>query len=82
MLWAATNLGFKFVCAIMESTGLGYIWGCAIDAVITGAAAFAIGSVAKYNFREMAISKKAPSMKDLGTIFKKFFNDYKRSHQN
>ena len=58
LLFVATNLAFKLAAGLLEATGIGYAWGFALDASITTAAAYAIGSSAKLYFRELFLHKE------------------------
>jgi hypothetical protein len=44
--WLAIAFGSKLIAAVLETTGLGYVTGAAMDATISGAIAYAVGSCA------------------------------------
>lgn len=79
--WMGVNFGAKFVAALIQCTGLGYVFGCVLDGVITTAAAYAIACSAKHYFRNLAISKQTLSKEELGNIFRNAFAEYKRNNK-
>ena len=71
------NVGSKILSALMESTGLGYGAGVAIDAASSAAFAWAIGSTAKEYFQREYQGKSKLSKEELGAIFRKAFKEQK-----
>ncbi|MBQ0142555.1 MAG: DUF697 domain-containing protein [Prevotellaceae bacterium] len=71
------NIGSKILSALMESTGLGYGAGVAMDAASSAAFAWAIGSTAKEYFQREYQGKSKLSKEELGDIFRKAFKDQK-----
>lgn len=77
--WFVTmNVGSKIFTAIMESTGMGYLGGVALDGAISGAAAWAIGACAKEYFRRDYLGKSKPTKEELGEIFRDAFKKSKK----
>lgn len=71
------NVGSKILSALMESTGIGYGAGVAIDAATSAAFAWAIGATAKEYFQREYLGKVKLSKDELGEIFRKAFKDHK-----
>lgn len=71
------NVGSKILSALMESTGIGYGAGAAIDAAASAAFAWAIGSTAKKYFRNEYLGKAKLSKEELGMIFRQAFKEQK-----
>ena len=61
----------------MESTGLGYGVGVAIDATTSAAFAWAIGATAKEYFQREYLGKSKLSKDELGKIFREAFKEQK-----
>lgn len=76
-MFLALNVGSKIWAAIMESTGIGYLGGVALDGAISAAQAWAVGACAKEYFRRDFLGQNKPSTKELGEIFRKAFKDRK-----
>lgn len=78
-LWFVTmNVGSKILTAIMESTGIGYLGGVALDGAISAASAWAIGACAKEYFRRDYLGKSKPTKEELGEIFREAFKKNKK----
>ena len=73
----ALNIGSKIFAMVIESTGIGYMAGVALDCTISGAAAWAIGSCAREYFRRDYLGQGKPSTKELGEIFRQKFRQKK-----
>jgi uncharacterized protein (DUF697 family) len=71
------NVGSKILSALMETTGIGYGAGVAIDAATSAAFAWAIGATAKEYFQREYLGKVKLSKDELGEIFRKAFKDHK-----
>lgn len=71
------NVGSKILSALLESTGLGYGVGVAIDAATSAAFAWAIGATAKEYFQREYLGKSKLSKDELGKIFRKAFKEQK-----
>ena len=81
------NVGSKILSALMETTGIGYGAGVAIDAATSAAFASkkflipftlqAIGATAKEYFQREYLGKVKLSKDELGGIFRKAFKDHK-----
>ena len=71
------NVGSKIISALMETTGIGYGAGVAIDAATSAAFAWAIGATAKEYFQRDYLGKTKLSKDELGEIFRKAFKDHK-----
>ena len=71
------NVGSKILSALMETTGIGYGAGVAIDAATSAAFAWAIGATAKEYFQREYLGKVKLSKDELGGIFRKAFKDHK-----
>lgn len=71
------NVGSKILSALMETTGIGYGAGVAIDAATSAAFAWAIGATAKEYFQREYLGKTKLSKDELGEIFRKAFKDHK-----
>ena len=71
------NVGSKIISALMETTGIGYGAGVAIDAATSAAFAWAIGATAKEYFQREYLGKVKLSKDELGEIFRKAFKDHK-----
>lgn len=67
------NVSMKILSALMESTGLGYGPGVAIDAATSAAFAWAIGATAKEYFQREYLGKSKLSKDELGEIFRAAF---------
>lgn len=77
--WFVTmNVGSKILTAIMESTGIGYLGGVALDGAISAASAWAIGACAKEYFRRDYLGKSKPTKEELGEIFRDAFKKNKK----
>lgn len=77
-LWfLSMNVGSKILSMLMESTGIGYGVGVALDAATSAAFAWAIGSTAKEYFRNEYLGKQKLTKEELGEIFRKAFRDGK-----
>ena len=74
--WLLLNIGSKMFVAIMQMTGFGYAGGAALDAVMSGAQAYAIGGCAKEYFRKK-YQGKTVSKEELGRILKSRLKEYK-----
>ena len=61
----------------MQTTGIGYGVGVAIDAATSAAFAWAIGATAKEYFQREYLGKTKLSKDELGEIFRKAFKDHK-----
>lgn len=72
------NVGSKIISALMETTGIGYGAGVAIDAATSAAFAWAIGATAKEYFQREYLGKVKLSKDELGEIFRKAFKDHKK----
>lgn len=79
--WLMLNVGSKIFTAIIQMTGLGYVGGAAVDAIISAAQAYAIGGCAKAYFRKK-YQGKSISKEELGKIFKEKFQEYKKKNQS
>lgn len=77
--WLMLNVGAKICTAILQMTGIGYVGGAAIDAVISAAQAYAVGGCAKAYFRKK-YQGKSISKDELGKIFREKFKEYKKNH--
>lgn len=77
--WLMLNVGAKICTAILQMTGIGYLGGAAIDAVISAAQAYAVGGCAKAYFRKK-YQGKSISKDELGKIFREKFKEYKKNH--
>lgn len=71
------NIGSKLLTALMESTGIGYGVGVALDAAASAAFAWAIGSTAKEYFRNDYLGKAKLTKEELGKIFRQAFKEQK-----
>lgn len=71
------NVGSKIISALMQTTGIGYGAGVAIDAATSAAFAWAIGATAKEYFQREYLGKVKLSKDELGEIFRKAFKDHK-----
>lgn len=78
MIFMATNLAFKFAAAFLQSTGVGYGWGLALDASITTAAAYAIGASAKLYFRDLYLNNKRMSENEIVRNFMLIYEQRRR----
>lgn len=77
-LWfLSMNVGSKILSMLMETTGIGYGVGVALDAATSAAFAWAIGSTAKEYFRNEYLGKQKLTKEELGEIFRKAFRDGK-----
>ena len=70
--FVAANLGSKFIAMVLQTTGVGYGVGFALDATMSAAVAYAIGETAKEYF------KGERKMKRIGKTFRNSFTNYKR----
>lgn len=77
MWFLSMNVGSKILSMIIESTGIGYGVGMAIDAATSAAFAWAIGSTAKAYFRNEFLGKSKLTKEELGEIFRKAFREQK-----
>lgn len=77
--WLMLNIGAKIFTAIVQMTGIGYVGGAAIDAVISAAQAYAVGGCAKAYFRKKYRGEHI-SKDELGKIFRDKFKEYKKNH--
>ena len=77
--WISLNIGGKFITSLLQLTGLGYGAAIAMDAIVSGASAWAIGNAAKAFFKTAYQGRKMTD-KELGNIFKEEFMKYKKSH--
>jgi uncharacterized protein (DUF697 family) len=68
----ALDVGWTFISAILNFTGLGYPAAVALDATQTIAISYAVGSAAKYYFSGQHSRKK------LGEIMRSKFREVKR----
>ena len=75
--YLSINAGSKMLSALMQSTGLGYGAGVALDATTSAAFAWAIGATSKEYFQREYLGKSRLSNKELGIIFREAFKDYK-----
>lgn len=71
------NVGSKILSALMQSTGVGYAVGMALDAASSAAFAWAIGSTAKAYFRNEYLGKSRLTKEELGRIFREAFKEQK-----
>lgn len=71
------NVGSKIISTLMQTTGIGYGAGVAIDAATSAAFAWAIGATAKEYFQREYLGKTKLSKDELGEIFRKAFKDHK-----
>ena len=71
------NVGSKILSALMESTGLGYGIGVAMDAATSTALAWAIGTTSKEYFQREYLGKSKLSKDELGKIFRDAFEEHK-----
>lgn len=71
------NVGSQIISALMQTTGIGYGVGVAIDAATSAAFAWAIGATAKEYFQREYLGKTKLSKDELGEIFRKAFKDHK-----
>jgi uncharacterized protein (DUF697 family) len=71
------NVGSKILSALMQSTGLGYGAGVALDAASSAAFAWAIGATAKEYFQREFLGKTKLSTEQLGQIFRDAFKEHK-----
>lgn len=78
MWFLSMNVGSKILSMLMESTGIGYGIGIALDAATSAAFAWAIGSTAKAYFRNEYLGKSRLTKEELGEIFRKAFKDQKK----
>lgn len=78
--WLMLNVGAKILTCIIQMTGIGYVGGAALDAVISGAQAYAVGGCAKEYFRKKYQGKNI-SKDELGKLFKERFKEYKRKNK-
>lgn len=77
--WFLTmNVSSKILTAIMESTGIGYLGGVALDGAVSAASAWAIGACAKEYFRRDYLGKNKPTTEELGKIFRDTFKANKK----
>ena len=77
-LWfLSMNVGSKILSALMESTGLGYGAGVALDAATSAAFAWAIGATSKEYFQREYLGKSKLSKDELGKIFREAFKNQK-----
>lgn len=77
-LWfLSMNVGSKILSALMETTGLGYAFGVAMDAATSAAFAWAIGATSKEYFQREYLGKSRLSKDELGKIFRDAFKDQK-----
>lgn len=74
----AMNFGSKFLTMLIQATGIGYLFSVAIDATISAAAAYAIGSCAKAYFRNDYMGRNKPTKEELGRIFREQFKKHKQ----
>lgn len=77
MWFLSMNVGSKIFSMLMESTGFGYAVGATLDAAVSAAFAWAIGSTAKAYFRNEYLGKSKLTKEELGEIFRKAFRDRK-----
>lgn len=77
MWFLSMNVGSKMLSALMQSTGIGYAVGMALDAASSAAFAWAIGSTAKAYFRNEYLGKSKLTKEELGEIFRKAFKEQK-----
>ena len=78
----AMHVGSKIFSAAVETTGIGYVAGVSIDALSSGAFAYAIGKSAKLYFRQKALGRKISAREVGATTFRKCFTDYKKAHSD
>lgn len=71
------NVGSKILSAVMETTGVGYGAGVAMDAATSAAFAWAIGATSKEYFQREYLGKSKLSKKELGNIFREAFKEEK-----
>lgn len=77
MWFLSMNVGSKILSALMQSTGVGYAVGMALDAASSAAFAWAIGSTAKAYFRNEYLGKSRLTKEELGRIFREAFKEQK-----
>lgn len=77
MWFLSMNVGSKILSAFMQSTGVGYAVGMALDAASSAAFAWAIGSTAKAYFRNEYLGKSRLTKEELGRIFREAFKEQK-----
>ncbi len=73
------NVGSKIISALMESTGIGYGVGVAIDAATSAAFAWAIGATSKEYFKKEYLGNSKLSKEELGKIFREAFKNQKNN---
>lgn len=78
--WLMLNVGAKIITALIQFTGIGYGPAAAVDAVISGAQAYAVGGCAKAYFRKKYKGENI-SKEELGKIFRDGFKKYKSEHK-
>ena len=71
------NVGSKILSALMQTTGIGYGAGVALDAATSAAFAWAIGATAKEYFQREYLGKAKLSKDELGDIFRQAFKERK-----
>lgn len=77
MWFLSMNVGSKILSALMQSTGVGYAVGMALDAASSAAFAWAIGSTAKAYFRNEYLGNSRLTKEELGRIFREAFKEQK-----
>lgn len=75
--YLSINVGSKMLSALMQSTGLGYGAGVALDATTSAAYAWAIGATSKEYFQREYLGKSKLSKEELGEIFREAFKNHK-----
>ncbi len=72
-MYIGIELGSKVIAAIMSMTVIGHAAAVALDATVSGAAAFAVGKVGKEYFRRDYLGKARPSKAEMGQLFRDAF---------
>ncbi len=76
-MYIALQMGSKVFAAILSMTGIGHLGAVALDATVSGAAAYAVGSVAKEYFRRDYLGHARPTKEEMKTIFRAAFKKKK-----
>ena len=77
LMFLCLHVGAKIGAAIIQFTGVGYLHGVALDAVMSGTFAWAIGKTAKSYFRAEYKGEKLTN-RELGEIFRQAFKERKK----
>lgn len=76
----AFSVGSKICSSLMQATGGGYLLGVALDVVVSGAQAYAVGGCAKAYFRKKYLGQTI-SKEELGKIFRERYKQYKKANK-